>query len=69
MNFFHKMFLYKLQFKYYLYDAVNWKNNLSFNFLRTVDFKALKKCIFEKNNLTDFENRPNTQLNANSNAL
>ena len=56
IHFCRKMFSYDLQFTWYLYD-VNWKNNLFFKFLRTVDFKAiLKNCIFEKN-LTDFENR------------
>ena len=52
-----------------MYDAVNWKNNLSFKILRIVDFKAiLKICIFEKN-ITDFENRLKTQFNANVNAF
>ena len=38
LKFFQKMFSFKLQFTCYLYDAVNWKNNLSIKVLKMVDF-------------------------------
>ena len=61
------MFSHKLQFTCYLYDAVNWKNKLSFKFSRTVDFYAISKiCIFETNP-ADFENRLKNEFNANVN--
>ena len=42
LNFSQKMFSFKLKITCYLYDAVNWKNNLSFNFvLNWLTFKQL----------------------------
>lgn len=62
------MFSFKRQFTFYLYDSVNRKSNLSFKFLRTVNFYAiLKICNLEKK-FTDFENRLKSQFDTNVNA-
>ena len=37
------------QFTCYMYNAVNWANNASFEFLKNVDsYATLKMCIFGK---------------------
>ena len=61
------MFSYKLQFTCYRYDAVNWKNNLSFKILEWLTLKQFLKKMHFRKNLTDFENRLKTQFNANVN--
>ena len=66
---FIEMFLYKLQFTCYLYDAANWKHNLSFKILRTVDFYSILKIGIFVKHLTIFENRLKTQFNANVHAF